>query len=260
MALNLAVWNFNSLPNSINFSMLRSPPGFPESNALVEWTVQTPKKLLKKACEDNKDPYLAILELRNTPITGFGFSPTQLLMGRYIRRKIPCKANGLRPQWSSESAWRKTSPLNHQNLEIVSGCDREEPGNQQCCWGSVTKANQDHILHCESQWLSLQAKLKGYSEDAEVSSAFPGVTDNDLIIKLWFLLLKANRFNHCTSMLNPVFKSFPFTTVSCSDFPARGLEPIRNAKIFWVNNKVCYHSFKICRRFWLAPIPPANSS
>ena len=38
------------------------------------------------------------------------------------------------------------SPLNHQNLEIVSGCDREEPGNQQCCWVNLTKVNQDHIL------------------------------------------------------------------------------------------------------------------
>ena len=69
------------------------------------------------------------------------------------------KANGLQPLWSSESVEKKkkngqlrrsiliegTSPLNHENVEI-SECDREEPGNQQSCWGNLAKVNQDHIL------------------------------------------------------------------------------------------------------------------
>ena len=57
----------------------------------MERTVQIAKKLLKKAYEDNKDPYLAILELRSTPIPGVGLSPTQLLMGRRTRSIIPFK-------------------------------------------------------------------------------------------------------------------------------------------------------------------------
>ena len=48
----------------------------------MERTEQTAKKLLKKAYEDNNDPYLSILELRNTLIPGVGLSPTQFLMGR----------------------------------------------------------------------------------------------------------------------------------------------------------------------------------
>jgi len=54
----------------------------------MERTVQTAKKLLKKAYEDNKDNYLAILELRNTPIPGVGISPSQLLMGRCTKSII----------------------------------------------------------------------------------------------------------------------------------------------------------------------------
>ena len=54
--------------------------------------MQTAKKLLKKAYEDKKDPYFAILELRNTPIPGVGLSPTQLLMGRCTRSIIPIKS------------------------------------------------------------------------------------------------------------------------------------------------------------------------
>ena len=56
-----------------------------------------PKKLLKKAYEDKKDPYLAILEQRNTPIPGVGLSPTQLLMGRRTRSIIPIKSTLLTP-------------------------------------------------------------------------------------------------------------------------------------------------------------------
>ena len=63
----------------------------------MERTVQTAKKLLKKAYEDNNDPYLAILELRNTPIPGVGLSPTQLVMGRRTRRIIPIKNTLLKP-------------------------------------------------------------------------------------------------------------------------------------------------------------------
>ena len=60
-------------------------------------TVKTAKKLLKKAYEDNNDPCLAILELRNTPIPGVGLSPTQLLMGGRSRRIIPFKNTLLKP-------------------------------------------------------------------------------------------------------------------------------------------------------------------
>ena len=98
MALNLAVWNFNGLPYSINFIQhVTSSPRFPQSNGLVERTVQTAKKLHKKAYEDYKDPYLAILELQNTAIPGVGLSSTQLLMGRRTRRIIPIKNTLLKP-------------------------------------------------------------------------------------------------------------------------------------------------------------------
>ena len=63
----------------------------------MERTVQTAKKLLKKAYEDKKVPYLAILELRNTPIPGVGLSPMQLLMGRRTRSIIPFKNTLLNP-------------------------------------------------------------------------------------------------------------------------------------------------------------------
>ena len=88
---------FQRFAKQYQFQHVTSSPRFLQSNGLVEGTEQTAKKLLKKAYEDNNDPYLAILELRNTPIPGVGLSPTQLLMGRRTRRIIPIKNTLLKP-------------------------------------------------------------------------------------------------------------------------------------------------------------------
>ena len=59
--------------------------------------MKTAEKLLKKAYDDEKDPYLAVLELQNTPIPGVGLSPTQLLIERRTRSIIPIKSTFLTP-------------------------------------------------------------------------------------------------------------------------------------------------------------------
>ncbi len=51
--------------------------------------VQTIKNLLKKAQSGKSDPYIALLEYRNTPLDGIGYSLVQLLMGRRLKSKIP---------------------------------------------------------------------------------------------------------------------------------------------------------------------------
>ena len=63
------------------FEHQTSSPYYPKSNGLAEKAVQTVKMLLTKAKADGKDPYLSLLEYRNTPIDDVG-SPAQLLMSR----------------------------------------------------------------------------------------------------------------------------------------------------------------------------------
>ena len=50
-------WGFQHIPSS---------PEYPRSNGLAEKTVQTAKNIPEKVKDDNKDPYLIMLEARNT--------------------------------------------------------------------------------------------------------------------------------------------------------------------------------------------------
>ena len=62
------------------FRHTTSSPEFPQSNGQAERAIQTVKNLLKKAQESCRDPYIALLEYRNTPLDGVGYSPAQLPM------------------------------------------------------------------------------------------------------------------------------------------------------------------------------------
>ena len=65
-----------------------SSPEYPQSNGMVERTIQTVKRTLYKAKHNNEDAYLAILHLRTTP-TAEGISPASYLMKRNLRTLIP---------------------------------------------------------------------------------------------------------------------------------------------------------------------------
>ena len=45
----------------------------------------------------SKDPYLSLLEYRNSPVAGLPYSPAQILMSKRLRSKIPCALNLLEP-------------------------------------------------------------------------------------------------------------------------------------------------------------------
>ena len=51
---------------------------------------------MMKKCKE-KDPFLALLEYRTTPIPGIELSPSQMLNSRRLRSKIPMATNLLIP-------------------------------------------------------------------------------------------------------------------------------------------------------------------
>ncbi|KAK2552099.1 Transposon Ty3-I Gag-Pol polyprotein [Acropora cervicornis] len=88
---------FESFAKSWEFKHTTTSPLNPKANGLVEKAVQTVKSLLPKAKQDSRDPYLALLEYRNTPIDDVG-SPAQLLMSRRLRSIIPTSDALLKPK------------------------------------------------------------------------------------------------------------------------------------------------------------------
>ena len=63
---------------------------------MAERAVQTVKTLLKKVEADNRDPYIALMQYRNTPWPDSP-SPAQLLMNRRIRTTLPATDAYLKP-------------------------------------------------------------------------------------------------------------------------------------------------------------------
>ena len=76
---------FKTFAESYKFSYTTSSPYYPRGNGEAERAVRTLKTLWK----DVKDPYLALLSYRATPLPWCNLSPVQLLMGRRIRTVVP---------------------------------------------------------------------------------------------------------------------------------------------------------------------------
>ncbi len=69
------------------------------NNGKAESAVKTAKRLMEKALDAKRDPYLALLEHRNTPSDGMSTSPAQRLLGRRTRTTIPTSRQLLEPTW-----------------------------------------------------------------------------------------------------------------------------------------------------------------
>ena len=65
---------------------------------MAERNIQTVKQMLKKAIKNGDDPYLSLLEFRNTPIDENLGSPCQLLMNRRTKTLIPISDELLKPK------------------------------------------------------------------------------------------------------------------------------------------------------------------
>ena len=90
---------FKEFAENYGFEHVTSSPRYSQSMGFIEKYVQICKNILKKAKKSNSDPYLAILEYRNTPIEGINLSPSQLLMGRRTRTQLPVNDSLLKPQY-----------------------------------------------------------------------------------------------------------------------------------------------------------------
>ena len=96
---------FAQFATQYDFRHSTSSPHFPQSNGQAERGVQTVKKMLK----GSKDPFMALLTYRATPLPWCSLSPSQLLMGRQIRSNIPQMTETLTPQWPYLEEFRRAN-------------------------------------------------------------------------------------------------------------------------------------------------------
>jgi len=80
------------------FGHLTSSPGNSKANGKAESGVKTVKRILKKSIIVGTDPYLTILDYRNTPKQGMTTSPAQRLMSRRTKTLLPTTLSLLLPR------------------------------------------------------------------------------------------------------------------------------------------------------------------
>ncbi len=77
---------------------ITSSPYHPRGNGKAESAVKIAKRLLRKSGTAHEDPYLALLNHRNTPVEGIGLSPSQMFLNRRCRTLLPMKAELLQSE------------------------------------------------------------------------------------------------------------------------------------------------------------------
>ena len=115
--------------NTWGFVHSTSSPRYPQSNGLAEKAVQTAKRIIIKATASGRDPYIALLEYRTTPISDCGKSPAQLLMRRRLRSILPSTPASLQPdlvnpeatQWRFEEKREKQKMFYDRNAKTHAG-------------------------------------------------------------------------------------------------------------------------------------------
>ena len=80
---------FAAFSKQYDFKHETSSPRYAQSNGKIENCVRTVKNLMRKAVASGNDPFLALLEWRNTPSESLGLSPVQIIFGRHTRTKLP---------------------------------------------------------------------------------------------------------------------------------------------------------------------------
>ena len=93
-------YKFKEFAKEWNFNVITSSPRYPQSNGFAEKAVAIVKRIIKKLYEENNSPDIetGLMEYRNTPLPQLGLSPSQLLMNRILKSRIPVNEKLLMPK------------------------------------------------------------------------------------------------------------------------------------------------------------------
>ena len=81
----------------LNFEHVTSSPHHSQENGFSEAYVKMCKCIFTKAKSTNTDPFIGLLEYRNTKLSSTNFSPAALLKSRKLRSILPTSKEKLKP-------------------------------------------------------------------------------------------------------------------------------------------------------------------
>ena len=111
---------FNAFTRNWGFTHETISPGNSQANGAAEAAVKIAKRILRKSQSSGEDPYIALLNLRNTPTEGLNTSPTQRLSGRRTQSMMPTAEAKLRPGYIDPSREAELK-VNRRALTAPSG-------------------------------------------------------------------------------------------------------------------------------------------
>lgn len=140
-------FEFKNFANEWNFNLINSSPRYPQSNGLAEKGVSIVKQIMRKLGDgiNRENISLALLNYRITPLPGMGFSPSQLLMGRVLKSRLPVTKRTLQPQICDQEIVEKK--LMDKKL------NREKFYNQSAKSLPRLKENEMILLKKENSWV-----------------------------------------------------------------------------------------------------------
>ena len=113
---------FKNFSNNWSFKHEPISPGNSKANGAAEAAVKIAKRLMKKCKNAGEDPYIALLNLRNTPTEGLDTSPTQRLMSRRTKTILPTLSNKLKP--NSQNIYSEKIVMENKRAKVANYHDR----------------------------------------------------------------------------------------------------------------------------------------
>lgn len=156
---------FRRVTKHWDFDHIKSSPRYPNSNGKAESAVKIVKSLCKKAARVGTDPWLAILQWKNTPIEGMLSSPAQRLMSCRLRTPLPVADTLLEP--SVVAGVPDRLQVNHQILS---------PSYQVGVEGTQCSLNRVDLQPAESN--TAKTKQQGAQCDSPPGGRPLGTPDN----------------------------------------------------------------------------------
>ena len=106
--------SFRNFSRKWCFEHVMSSPGNSQSNGCAEAHVKIAKRIMRKCLLSKQDPYLGLLNWRNTPTEGLGSSPVQRAFGHRTKTLLPTTDLVLMPDSNTQHSAPKQKLLKEQ--------------------------------------------------------------------------------------------------------------------------------------------------